>query len=241
MKKPDKDIIEFYYKEFLTTLHEHSPEIAGAWIKILCIIWQRSTDGTLTRTLGQFSGILNTSLDKTKKILQYIHDEDIGDITEKNGEYTILSRRWQRDLVIKELNKLRQAKHREKRNFKPGSEEYRLAKLLFDEIRERKPDFKEKNLQAEAHHIDLMIRVDKRDPQKIANVIAWCQTDDFWQNNILSTSKLRKQFDKLELKMNKINGYTPKAKEYAEGESPLEKSRAAEALKRKQKQQGQTI
>ncbi|MBT9169502.1 MAG: hypothetical protein DDT19_02862 [Syntrophomonadaceae bacterium] len=46
-----------------------------------------------------------------------------------------------------------------------------------------------------------MIRIDKRDPEKIRQIIEWCQADDFWQNNILSTGKLREQFDQLGLKM----------------------------------------
>jgi len=76
---------------------------------------------------------------------------------------------------------------------------FNLAKLLLDCIEERKPDFKEPNLQTWAKHINQMIRLDKRDPTKIKAVIEWCQKDSFWQNNILSTEKLRKQFDRLEM------------------------------------------
>ena len=36
-------------------------------------------------------------------------------------------------------------------------------------------------------------------------MIEWCQTDEFWQDNILSTAKLRKQYDQLVLKMNKTD------------------------------------
>ena len=48
-----------------------------------------------------------------------------------------------------------------------------------------------------------MIRLDKRNPNQIKVVIKWSQIDDFWQDNILSTVKLRKQFDQLVLKMKK--------------------------------------
>jgi hypothetical protein len=85
-----------------------------------------------------------------------------------------------------------------------------LAFLLLQKIRERKPDFKEPNLNQWTKHIDLMIRIDNRKPEIIEKVIIWCQADcgdggkwKGWQNNILSTEKLRKQFDKLELAMNK--------------------------------------
>ena len=47
-----------------------------------------------------------------------------------------------------------------------------------------------------------MIRIDKRTPDKIREVIDWCQADDFWCKNILSTNKLRKQYDKLVITIN---------------------------------------
>ena len=82
-----------------------------------------------------------------------------------------------------------------------NSDDFRLASLLFDLIRQRKPDIKPPNLETWAKHISLMIRRDDRTPEAIDAVIRWCQKDDFWQNNILSTAKLRKQFDQLQLKM----------------------------------------
>jgi len=76
-----------------------------------------------------------------------------------------------------------------------------LAKLLLGLIKERKPDFKERNMPEWIKHIDWMIRIDRRKPERIEEVIRWCQNNDFWQNNILSTKKLRFQFDQLELRM----------------------------------------
>ena len=81
------------------------------------------------------------------------------------------------------------------------SDEFRLSQLLLDLIVKRKPDFKRPNLQSWAVHIDRMIRLDGREPARVEAVIRWCQEDDFWRNNILSTEKLRQQFDQLELKM----------------------------------------
>ena len=81
------------------------------------------------------------------------------------------------------------------------SVEIRLSKMLFDLIRTRNPSHKEPNYQAWARQIDLMIRVDHRDPTEIKKVIQACQADAFWQNNILSTEKLRAQYDQLVLKL----------------------------------------
>jgi len=94
-----------------------------------------------------------------------------------------------------------------------NSNEFRLAELLSNLILERKSDFKKPNLQTWVIHIERMIRLDKRTPERIEAVMRWCQRDSFWQANILSTAKLREKFDQLELKMEK-NG------------RPIKKSRA---------------
>lgn len=91
---------------------------------------------------------------------------------------------------------------RDKSLFVEDSEEFRLADLLFTEIRKNNPNFKTPNLQQWAGQVDLMIRIDKRVPEQIAQIIAWCQDNDFWKSNILSTQKLRKQYDQLLVKMN---------------------------------------
>lgn len=89
-----------------------------------------------------------------------------------------------------------------KKIYSPNSEEFRLAELLFSLIADRKSDYKKPDLQEWAKQIDLMIKKDKRNPDAIEKIIHWCQRDNFWRNNILSTNKLREHFDKLELKMN---------------------------------------
>lgn len=83
--------------------------------------------------------------------------------------------------------------------YSQNSDEFRLAELLLNLILERKPDYKKPNLQTWAKHIELMIRKDERTPERIEKVMRWSQSDSFWQNNILSTDKLRKQFDRLEM------------------------------------------
>ena len=65
--------------------------------------------------------------------------------------------------------------------------------------------------------IDKMIRLDKRDPDEIREIIEWCQSDNeprgtsnfCWAPNILSGKALRKQFDRLQVDMQKSK---PRAK-----------------------------
>jgi hypothetical protein len=93
--------------------------------------------------------------------------------------------------------------------FVEGSIELRLATYLFNRIRLNRPEFKQPDLQAWAKHVDLMLRIDKREPEHVRDVIKWAQADNIprdgtgfcWAVNILSTLKLRKQFDQLAIKM----------------------------------------
>jgi len=101
------------------------------------------------------------------------------------------------------------------KKYSQNSDEFRLSSLLLDLIIQRKPDYRngqpgcrDVTLQRWAVHVGRMIRLDSRKPERIEKVIRWCQQDDFWQNNVLSTEKLRKHFDKLEMENNKNDSRT---------------------------------
>ncbi|HJW85455.1 MAG TPA: replication protein [Candidatus Brocadiaceae bacterium] len=93
-----------------------------------------------------------------------------------------------------------------KETYCPNSVELRTAELLLSLIRQRNSGFKQPDLQKWADHVSKMIRIDERSPEDLEKVLRWCQADSFWRNNILSTEKLRKQFDALYLKMNADSG-----------------------------------
>lgn len=86
------------------------------------------------------------------------------------------------------------------------SDEMKLTMLLFDRMRQNNPDCKEPNFQVWCKHIDRMIRLDGRTPKDIQTIIILSQKDPFWQSNILSTEKLRAQYDQLVLKMQERKG-----------------------------------
>jgi phage replication O-like protein O len=98
-------------------------------------------------------------------------------------------------------------KERIKENkFSRNSTEFRLAQLLLNLILKRDPDHKKPDLQQWASHVDAIMRLDNRKADDIETVIRWCQSgatkeSRFWNNNILSTGKLRDKFDQLKLKM----------------------------------------
>lgn len=90
---------------------------------------------------------------------------------------------------------------KKEKNFSPTSDEVRLSNLLFNLMRKNNSEVKKPNTQSWAKIIDLMIRIDKRDPEDIERIIGLSQADPFWCTNILSASKLRSQFDQLSVKL----------------------------------------
>ena len=116
--------------------------------------------------------------------------------------------------------------YKDRPRFKP--EHMELAERLKKRILEHKPDARLPTvLNNWANTIRLMIERDKRKPERIAEIIDWCQQDTFWQSNILSADKLRAQFDKLELqkerrqpvRQNNIPRAFASLKEWAEGDT----------------------
>ncbi len=106
----------------------------------------------------------------------------------------------------KSLSKMIHTKEKHtKENYSPNSDEVRMSKLLLDLILLRNPNHRKPNLQKWCVHVHRMLYADKRGRGEVEAVIRWCQSNNFWQNIILSTEKLRKQFDQLKLKMDHEN------------------------------------
>ena len=104
----------------------------------------------------------------------------------------------------KEIYKEKNPKAKQKKkSFSPDSEAYLLAKHFEKCIQMHSPSFPSKEAQRQrwAKDIDLMLRIDKLDPDDIAQTIQWCQQDSFWKSNILSGKKLREKYQQLRIKM----------------------------------------
>lgn len=81
------------------------------------------------------------------------------------------------------------------------SEDLRLANLLADLIEKNNIKAWKRptghKIEYWADLIEKLHRIDKVEYKEIEFIINWCQQDDFWKSNILSTAKLRKQFPTL--------------------------------------------
>jgi len=96
-----------------------------------------------------------------------------------------------------------------------------ISGLLAESIVSWKPDYKglcngTKNATTKrwAKDVDKMLRLDKRDPEKVKAIIDWLPShkgngDFMWRNNVLSGSKLREQYDKLDMAMVSTKKYDP--------------------------------
>jgi hypothetical protein len=86
---------------------------------------------------------------------------------------------------------------KEKKIFDHESKAYKCAAYLDRQIRKRLPDRKEMDeagLQRWADAFDKVNRIDGYEWELIAQVLEFSQKDLFWQTNILSGEKFRKQF-----------------------------------------------
>jgi hypothetical protein len=111
----------------------------------------------------------------------------------------------------------------------PCHEARKLAALLQGEIRRNKPDYRiTPGAQRKwAITADRMLRLDARSYDRIAELICWCQADEFWQSNILSMEKLREKFDALEMKARNGRGNgKPSITEVVERECAIVRARA---------------
>ena len=83
-----------------------------------------------------------------------------------------------------------------KKIFTQEDKEYLLAEYLSKKISERldKSLKDEKTLQKWASEFNKMIRLDKYDIEEMKEVLIFSQNNDFWQSNILSASKFKKQY-----------------------------------------------
>lgn len=86
-----------------------------------------------------------------------------------------------------------------KKTYEESSIEYKLASHLYQEILKNNPEHRKPDIQKWANDIRLMIERDNRKPEKIKGMIEWSQNDDFWRSNILSTTSLRKHYDKMNI------------------------------------------
>ena len=86
------------------------------------------------------------------------------------------------------------------RKTKFSDEDMETAEIIFEQLKKLNPEFKAPSLKSWAGDIRKLREIDRRETSQIREVFAWANNDPFWQTNILSPAKLRKQWDQLVMK-----------------------------------------
>jgi DNA-binding MarR family transcriptional regulator len=82
-----------------------------------------------------------------------------------------------------------------------SEDDIRLTNLLFDLMKQNHSHITREPSKKDFKDMSLLRRSDNRDTASIEFVIKWSQQDPFWNSNILSVTKLRKQFDQLVIRI----------------------------------------
>lgn len=80
------------------------------------------------------------------------------------------------------------------------ADDLKAARWIFDKALTVNASLSEPNWVEWANTIRLMRMQDKRSHYEICELFKWANEDSFWQNNVLSPTSLRKQWDKLTTK-----------------------------------------
>lgn len=101
-------------------------------------------------------------------------------------------------LVGQNQSQKRDTKEKNKRiKPKPLSEHLKMAEWIWGRVQPVTNSAKSPDLESWADDIRKLEQLDKRELPLIAEVFNWANRDSFWRTNILSTGKLRQQFDTL--------------------------------------------
>ena len=88
----------------------------------------------------------------------------------------------------------------DKKKNKFSDEQYTFANAMFERIKNVVPNIKKPNLESWANTIRLLNENDGVNLRDAWRVFTWANSDDFWQKNILSADKFRKQYAQLSAK-----------------------------------------
>lgn len=125
----------------------------------------------------------------------------LDEVVAKRDEYT-LAHVWCDDAVyplVEAINKIQKDAGKKVLNkFTDDSMAMQISLKVFNSIvRQKDANAKTPNLQSWCEEADRMMRIDGRVFEEIIAVVEWVAQDAFWSQNILSTSKLRKQYTQL--------------------------------------------
>ena len=143
------------------------------------------------------------------KQYQVMDTECIQSVSSLDTQVRLGKDRLGKDRLEEELEKDKEIdsnnSQQSQKRYADDSQYMKAAVYLFEKIKERLPNKKEPDFQKWADEVRKTVELDGVPVERYKEVLDWSQNDDFWQANILSTNKLRKQFDTIYLQMQRDN------------------------------------
>lgn len=161
--------------------------------------------------IQNFIGTSSTEGDRKREYRRKIADAKEGKDNKlppvKNGH---LSDERPPEIRDKRLDNIYSSVKPERAKFKYSEKDMKLAEKLKELVSNLYPQTAEKaNLESWANQFRLLHESDGYNYREIGEVMLWALNDDFWQKNIRSADKFRKQFEQLKVKSG-INIKQPK-------------------------------
>ena len=115
-------------------------------------------------------------------------DDSYHDSSEQHSD------KLQSTYITKDLSKQNTESNKDsqqsQKRYADDSQYMKAAVYLFEKIKERLPNKKEPDFQKWADEVRKTVELDGVPVERYKEVLDWSQNDDFWQANILSTSKI---------------------------------------------------
>ena len=140
----------------------------------------------VVRKLNTLVSKLNTPLSETKH--PYLENDEGSNTSNSNTDSNTVSNTSRSKLKFE-------------------TQHLKLAELLYKQIQNNSPNYKEPDLEKWANEFRLIMERDEREGKEIQDLIIKTQSDNFWKKNILSPSKLRKHYDRLVIEFEDNNSF----------------------------------
>lgn len=126
MTMPKLPYMKFYVNDWHTDCQLAMCSLAAraCWLELLCGMHSLDQSGVITGTADQIARICRCSCVEFVQAVNELKTNHVGEITIRNGVYTIVNRRMKREHKAGGLARMRQSRYQEKANARNGHENY---------------------------------------------------------------------------------------------------------------------
>ena len=123
---PKLPYMKFYVNDWHTDCQLAMCSLAAraCWLELLCGMHSLDQSGVITGTADQIARICRCSCVEFVQAVNELKTNHVGDITVRNGVYTIVNRRMKREHKAGGLARMRQSRYHEKANARNEHENY---------------------------------------------------------------------------------------------------------------------